>query len=65
MARKRYAPPLALAAFDLDGTLLNTRRELTPNVAEALRRAQAAGVLIVPATGRFYRAIPEIGRAHV
>ncbi len=50
---------MKLIAFDLDGTLLTTQKELTPENREALERAAAAGVLLVPATGRFYGVIPQ------
>lgn len=41
-----------LIAIDIDGTLLNSSLEITPEVKEALRRAKAAGLRIVLATGR-------------
>jgi len=41
-----------LLAIDLDGTLLNSRREVSPRTNEALRRAREAGVRIVICTGR-------------
>lgn len=48
-----------LLAVDIDGTLVNSRDELTPVVLAALRKASAAGVKIVLATGRRYsRALP-------
>ena len=52
-----------LIAFDLDGTLLNSNKELTPASFAALARAAEAGIEIVPATGRFLNAIPEAIRA--
>ena len=48
-----------LIAFDLDGTLLTTDKVLTAENEAALRRAAEAGIALVPATGRFYGAIPE------
>ena len=54
---------MKLIALDLDGTLLNTEKELTAENEAALRRAAEAGVEIVPATGRFYAAIPEAVRS--
>ena len=54
---------ISLIALDLDGTLLNSEKALTPRNRSALERAAAAGVEIVPATGRFYRGIPEAVRA--
>ena len=43
-----------LIALDLDGTLLNTSKQLTKRNEEALRRAAREGVQIVPATGRIF-----------
>ncbi|MBQ1679162.1 MAG: HAD family phosphatase [Oscillospiraceae bacterium] len=50
---------IKLIALDLDGTLLTTDKALTAENEAALRRAAEAGIEIVPATGRFYGAIPE------
>ena len=44
--------PIRLIAIDIDGTLLNSRVELTPENREALRRAHEAGIEIVLGTGR-------------
>lgn len=41
-----------LIALDLDGTLTNERKEITPRTREALMRAQRAGVRVVLASGR-------------
>jgi hypothetical protein len=43
-----------LLAIDIDGTLLNTRDELTPATRQALVRAREAGIHVVLATGRRY-----------
>jgi Cof subfamily protein (haloacid dehalogenase superfamily) len=43
-----------LLAIDLDGTLLNSRHELSPENRAALHRAHAAGLKIVLCTGRSY-----------
>lgn len=43
-----------LLAVDIDGTLVNSSGELTPTTRAALRRAVAAGVHVVLATGRRY-----------
>ena len=51
-----------IIAIDLDGTLLNSAKELTAGNLAALKEAAAAGVQIVPATGRFYKGIPEVIR---
>ena len=52
-------PKVKLIALDLDGTLLNSRKELTPACRDALDRAAAAGIEIVPTTGRFFDGMPE------
>ena len=43
-----------LLAIDIDGTLVNSRDELTPDTREALVRAGKAGIHVVLATGRRY-----------
>lgn len=54
-------PRYRLLAIDIDGTLVNRNDELTPAVCAALRRAAAAGVRLVLATGRRYsRALPLV-----
>ena len=50
---------IELIALDLDGTLLNEKKALTPRSRAALEAAAAAGIEIAPSTGRFYRGIPE------
>jgi len=47
-------PRFRLLAIDIDGTLVNSRDELTPATSDALARAGRAGVQIVLATGRRY-----------
>ena len=51
-----------LLALDLDGTLLNSQKELTPRTCDALYTAAEAGVEIVPTTGRFFTGMPEVGQ---
>lgn len=46
-----------LLAIDLDGTLLDSRREVPRENAEALRSAAAAGVVIAVVTGRRFPAL--------
>ena len=53
---------IKLIALDLDGTLLNSRKELTPACRDALDRAAAAGIEIVPTTGRFFGGMPACVR---
>ncbi len=51
--------PIRLAAFDLDDTLLTGDKRLTQVTIDALYKAKEAGVILVPATGRFYDGVPE------
>ncbi len=50
---------LALAAFDLDGTLLDDKKNIPPENLRQLQRAAERGVLLVPATGRIPSGMPE------
>ena len=50
---------IRLIALDLDATLLNSDKELTPGNRAALEKVAALGVEIVPATGRFFSGMPE------
>ncbi len=43
---------IKLIAMDVDGTLLTSAGELTPQVREAFREARRAGILLVLGTGR-------------
>ena len=54
---------IKLIAFDLDGTLFNDKKEITPETFATLEHAANMGVEIVPATGRFWNAIPDNIRA--
>jgi hydroxymethylpyrimidine pyrophosphatase-like HAD family hydrolase len=45
-----------LLAIDLDGTLLDGMGGLSPRTAAALRRAVEAGIVVAPATARWYQA---------
>lgn len=40
-----------MIGLDLDGTLLNEKKELTPRTRLALRKALDAGVVVLVATG--------------
>ena len=53
---------VGLIQLDLDGTLLTEEKIISPATYAALERAAAMGVHIVPATGRFYDAMPEVVR---
>ena len=41
---------IKLIAVDIDGTLLNSQRQVTPEVFQAIQDAKAAGVKVVIAT---------------
>lgn len=43
---------IKLVAIDIDGTLVNNQRIITPKVAESLKKARQQGVYIVLCTGR-------------
>lgn len=53
---------IRIIALDLDGTLLNSSKELTERNYRALAAAAAKGIEIVPTTGRFYDAMPAVIR---
>ena len=53
-----YTSPIRLLAFDLDGTVLNDRKQLTPRTLAALTAAAERGVALVPATGRTAAGLP-------
>ena len=55
-------PDIKIIALDLDGTLLTTDKQLSPGNRAALEKAAQAGVQIVPTTGRFYHAMPQVIR---
>lgn len=55
--------PIQLIALDLDGTLLNSRKELSARNRRALEDAAARGIHIVPCTGRLFDAMPEVVRS--
>ncbi|MBQ1959890.1 MAG: HAD family phosphatase [Firmicutes bacterium] len=51
-----------IIALDLDGTLLNSKKELSESNLAALKKAADAGWEIVPTTGRFYGGMPDFIR---
>lgn len=53
---------IRIIALDLDGTLLNSNKELTERNYRALEAAAARGIEIVPTTGRFFGAMPAVIR---
>ncbi len=50
---------IRILALDLDGTLLDSGKNLTPGNRAALEDAAAKGILVVPTTGRFFGGMPE------
>ena len=53
---------IKLIATDLDGTLLPTGTEISPENIEAAKKAAAAGVTVTIATGRMYRAALPVAK---
>ena len=51
---------IKLIASDLDGTLLTDKKELTDATRLALDTAIAQGIQFVPATGRSFKAVPDM-----
>lgn len=49
-----------LIALDIDGTLLNTRKEITPDTEAMVHRAFQAGKQVVLSTGRSFAELEEI-----
>ncbi len=49
-----------LIASDLDGTLLNDAKQISPRTEAALKAAAEKGVVIVPATGRSLLGVPDM-----
>lgn len=50
---------IKLIALDLDGTLLNSKKQASERTLNALRAAAAQGIHIVPTTGRMFGAMPK------
>ena len=48
-----------LVAFDLDNTLLNTKKEVSPENMRVLELAASLGIEIVPVTGRAWQGVPD------
>lgn len=49
-----------LLVSDVDGTLLNSRHELTPETVDAFHRLQENGILTTIATGKIYPSIADL-----
>lgn len=54
---------IRLAAMDLDGTLLDSRKEISAGTCAVLRACQAKGVEVVFASGRGVEAVAALARA--
>lgn len=52
-----------IIALDLDGTLLNSKKELSRVNLQVLEKAASKGFAIVPTTGRFYGGMPDFIKA--
>ncbi|MDO4617263.1 MAG: Cof-type HAD-IIB family hydrolase [Lachnospiraceae bacterium] len=50
---------IRLVALDLDGTLLNSDKQVTDESRKVLYKAAEQGIEIVPCTGRFFGGMPE------
>ena len=50
---------ISLIAFDLDGTILDSRKNISEHTLEVLSRCSQKGIWIVPATGRAVDGIPK------
>jgi 5-amino-6-(5-phospho-D-ribitylamino)uracil phosphatase len=57
MAGVRVTPAIRLVAVDLDGTLLSSRKTITPKTHTAVKAAVAAGIKVVLATARPPRSV--------
>ena len=53
---------IKLVTIDVDGTLLNSQRLVTPEVKLAISQAKAQGVKIVMTTGRPYPGVIDLLR---
>ena len=50
---------IKLVASDLDGTLLNKNKEITPRLFGALKQLDELGIYFVPSTGRPFGTVPK------
>ena len=51
---------IKLVALDLDGTLLNSGKQVSSRIIDVFRECEKQGIQIVPSTGRAKHAVPEI-----
>ncbi|MGE4213994.1 MAG: Cof-type HAD-IIB family hydrolase [Anaerotignaceae bacterium] len=52
-------PNIKLVASDLDGTLLNSQKQLTKPLLNAICKLQNSGIVFVPTTGRVLSSVPN------
>lgn len=50
---------IKLVAFDLDGTMLDSRKQISPRNLEAIKACADRGIYVVPATGRTILGVPK------
>ena len=50
---------IKMIGLDLDGTLLNEKKEITPYSRNVIKKALDAGIIVLVATGRPWMGIPE------
>ncbi len=51
-------PLIRMIALDLDGTLFNRDRQITPFTREQIKKAVSLGITVVISTGRPYVGLP-------
>lgn len=59
MIGEKYMEQIRLVALDLDGTVFNDEKIITPRTVAAIRAALQKGVVVLPATGRPVSGVPE------
>ena len=52
-------------ACDLDGTLLNSKKELPAELKQTVERLNKIGVVFAPASGRQYYKVLELSLIHI
>ncbi len=50
---------IKIIVSDLDGTLLNTDKQITPRLLNILNKAEQNNITLIPATGRVLSAVPQ------
>lgn len=52
--------PIRLVALDLDGTLLDSKSQISPRTWQAIADAVGRGVIVLPCTGRPLASLPPL-----